>query len=247
MMVIMERNFCFNGINAYNYSEYQSVSMAATLFRIKFEISSDGHIKDALSKNQKLYDEFQKNVVKRYLYEQISSSSTTIGFPDVIRDVLSVPLARNRFLTKVNKSTMEEAINSWMKKELEKDTTSVISYKTKLVLAFIVSKNKIDISDDEKLQFAYAVPKDVLKSNLKAGNFSTLGNAVIVPKYQSYQKKTYYQAFDGSIHDDDFLNAIYYPMEASLSVFSSPFKKVEFSSFRNDRARILREAFLNIF
>lgn len=244
---IMERNFCFNGINAYNYSEYQFVSMAATLFRIKFEVSSDGHIKDVISRNYKLYNEFQKNVVKRYLYEQISNSGTTVGFPDVIRDVLSVPLARNRFLVKVNKSTMEEAINSWMKKELEKDTTTLISYKTKLILAFIVSKNKMNIPDDEKLQFAYAVPKDVLKNNLKVGNFSTLGNAVIVPKYQGYQKKTYYQVFDGCECNDDLMNAIYYPSEASLSVFSSPFKKGDFSSFRNERGRILREAFLNMF
>lgn len=221
--------------------------MAATLFKIKFEVSSDGHIKDVLQKNRKLYDEFRKNVVKRYLYEQISSSGTVIGFPDVIRDVLSVPLARNRFLTKVNKSTMEEAVNSWMKKELEKDTTERISFKVKLILAFIVSRNKMSIPDDEKLQFAYAVPKDILKNNLKVGNFSTLGNIVIVPKYQGYQKKTYYQVFDGCECNDDLMNAIYYPSEASLSVFSSPFKKGDFSSFRNERGRILREAFLNMF
>lgn len=244
---IMERNFCFNGINAYNYSEYQFVSMAATLFKIKFEISSDGHIKDALSKNKKSYDKFQKNVVKRYLYEQISSSGTTIGFPDVIRDVLSVPLARNRFLTKVNKSSMEEAINSWLKKESEKDTTAKISNKAKLILAFIVSKNKMSIPDGEKLQFTYAVPKDILRNNLEPGSFSTLGNVAIAPKYQAHQKKTYYQAFDGDVFDDDFLGAIYYPTEASLSVFSSPFKKGDFSSFRNERDRILREAFLNMF
>ena len=81
---IMERNFCFNGINAYNYSEYQFVSMAATLFKIKFEVSSDGHIKDVLQKNRKLYDEFRKNVVKRYLYEQISSSGTVIDRKSVV-------------------------------------------------------------------------------------------------------------------------------------------------------------------
>lgn len=190
---------------------------------------------------------FRKNVVKRYLYEQISSSGTTIGFPDVIRDVLSVPLARNRFLTKVNKSSMEEAINSWLKKESEKDTTAKISNKAKLILAFIVSKNKMSIPDGEKLQFTYAVPKDILRNNLEPGSFSTLGNVAIAPKYQAHQKKTYYQAFDGDVFDDDFLGAIYYPTEASLSVFSSPFKKGDFSSFRNDRARILREAFLNIF
>lgn len=190
---------------------------------------------------------FRKNVVKRYLYEQISSSGTTIGFPDVIRDVLSVPLARNRFLTKVNKSSMEEAINSWLKKESEKDTTAKISNKAKLILAFIVSKNKMSIPDGEKLQFTYAVPKDILRNNLEPGSFSTLGNVAIAPKYQAHQKKTYYQAFDGDVFDDDFLGAIYYPTEASLSVFSSPFKKGDFSSFRNERARILREAFLNMF
>lgn len=183
-----------------------------------------------------------RNVAKIYFFEQIDGRGIKASFYSSIEEILQQKMKDNPYISKIPKNTMDSAIKNWLFTEDQKPSSITISDKSKLLFVYTV-KNSTGFSLHilpQKLDFSFAVPKKRLKNNLKIGNFSDLGNVVIVPKYDGYKEKTYYEY---TYEDNPVLKTLLYPSIEELMPFVDSFGKSEYRSFRMSRRKYLIDLF----
>lgn len=233
------------------YSEYQTISLVATAFKIKFSIN-DNHIEENTS-IKPLLDKFKVNAPLRFLYDGIIDFwSGTDG--SRVGDELKKDLQYNRYIIPVSEDEWNVALSSWMGEQCNKSMRQK-DKNTNLFINYILKLSGYSPKPNEKLEVDLIIPKKRFVSVLKdKPGLSAIGNIALIPEFENRSKreKTLYEQQDKKVSlyvlDEDRLNKLLYPMEDEISFISSPdtFTYERYLRFIKDRHLYLQRKFMEL-
>lgn len=234
----------------FKYIESQIICIIATLFKIRYILKVDNFEIIERGGAKKSFEQFQKNMPKRYLYDIIINYWGSSG--DMrIADELSKNITENRYLTYVSANQWDNSLSEWMEDQLQKPMKNIPS-ENKLFLTYLLKIN-FDVSgvslrsySEHPFEFDYIVSKDRFNKKIKGTNgLSSIGNLCILPQYVTKSKHdlTIYEINYGNY--DNIIRDFIYPEQDELSFVKIPdtLNNGNFIHFVKERNRYLINLF----
>lgn len=238
----------------FKYIESQIICIIATLFKIRYILKVDNFEIIERGGAKKSFEQFQKNMPKRYLYDIIINYWGSSG--DMrIADELSKNITENRYLTYVSANQWDKSLSEWMEDQLQKPMKNIPS-ENKLFLTYLLKIN-FDVSgvslrsySEHPFEFDYIVSKDKFNKKIKGTNgLSSIGNLCILPQYVTKSKHdlTIYEINDSKIREicSNVICDFIYPEQDELSFVKTPdtLNNGNFIRFVKERNRYLINLF----
>lgn len=239
----------------FKYIESQIICIIATLFKIRYILKDNFEIIEK-GGSKKLFEQFQKNMPKRYLYDIIINYWGSSG--DMrIADELSKQISENRYLTYISANQWDNILSEWMEDQLQKPMKNIPS-ENKLFLAYLLKMNFENSGVSHRsysysaypFEFDYIISKDRFNKKIKGINgLSSIGNLCILPQYVTKSKHdlTIYEINDSKIREicNNVICDFIYPEQDELSFVKTPdtLNNDNFIRFVKERNRYLINLF----
>lgn len=213
------------------YIESQVLSIVYTWFKIHYNVNI--HTLEVTEKEHFIQNEelFKKNMPYRFLMDILRNFWAGSG-DSKLYEVVTSDLEVNRYLTPINKDSLEVQLLDWNESQLQKPSKT-ISADTKLVMSFVL-KPFFESDFQEPLIPQFVVPKDLVpKTNniLPAGH---LGNTYFLEKGLRDFKSVY--LFDKKINIQDYY---FYPEKHEIAENILDIQYEEYMSFIHERSKKL--------
>lgn len=249
--------YCFSpdGKNYFDHSLNQLVSYIVTVFKAKYEITSDGRIVDN-SKKSKLKD-FYNNLPVWYLYDNIRGYWSGSGDSKLDSLVLVDDIFQSRYFSKVAEEALRTALYDWIVDKNNEKNNSIKS-DTKLFINYIIKKRCSEPHDNMDVE--HIIPQMRLEqlSTRERGvlGVSSPANLTIIPRFDNRLKreKTYYELIDSKdetalIYDPTYLDKYVYPSHEEIKFIEaqSTFTVKNFDLYKKDRMNMLINLFVDLY
>lgn len=227
-------------VSNYNkYIESQIISMAYTLFTIKYDFNEETlEIKERINTIDNL-KKFQKNAAYRLFYDMLRNYWSGSG-DNKLFEIVQAPLENNRYLHIVSEELYRPVLEEWSNEVLEKSLKTINS-ETKLFLSFLYAPLVKKPSD---FSLCHVVPKSILKDKHILKGMNHIANLYWLPKahpFNKYKNDILYRVLKQNLIDHIY----FYPKEEHLEfIYTGDFDE-GFNDFINLRTNELIELFLN--
>ncbi len=239
----------------YTHAFNQLVSYIVTVFKAKYEITSDGRIVDN-AKSSKIKD-FYKNLPMWYLYDNIRGYWAGSGDTKLDNLVLVEDIFQSRYFGKVSCDSFRSALLEWISEENE-EKTSIVKPETKLFINYIIKRKCSEYHDSMDIE--HIIPQARLEMlatrERNVVGISSPANLTLIPKFDNRAKrdKTYYELIESKdetalTYNKEYLIKYVYPehFEVRFIESQSDFTVGNYNQFKKDRANTLINLFLNIY
>jgi hypothetical protein len=227
-------------VSNYNkYIESQVISMAYTLFSIKYEFNADTlEIKEKSNTLDNL-KKFQKNAAYRLFYDMLRNYWSGSG-DNKLFEIVQAPLENNRYLLQVSEELYRPVLEEWANEVFEKSLKTVNS-ESKLFLSFLYAPL---VKQPANYTLCHVIPKSILKEKNLIQGMNHIGNLYWLPKvapFNKYKNDILYRVIKQNLIDQVF----FYPKEDEISFVSSVYFEEDFLEFTKQRTTELIDLFLN--
>lgn len=143
--------------NNNKYVEAQIISMAHTLYNIKYHFDPETFTITPKKQYFDLLNKFQKYAPYRMFYDIIRNYWAGSG-DNKLYEIIQLGLEKNRYLMAIDKSQYQLSVSDWLQEQLDK-TNKTVNKETKMFLSFVYYKS---IHHLEQYKLANIVPKNYL-------------------------------------------------------------------------------------
>ncbi len=220
------------------YIESQVISMAYTLFSIKYKI--DIETLEITDKNNYLQDlkDFTENVAYRMFYDILRNFWSGSG-DNKLFEILETPLDNNKYLIPVPEESYRALLIEWMNDMLDKPSKT-INQESKLFLSFINSPIVNKVND---YSIANIIPKQILKDKMISLGVNHVANLYWIPKdkvFSQFKNELIYL----KIRINKLSEIPNFPLDSDFPKLDSSFYDIEYRTFLENHSRILINTFL---
>jgi len=227
-------------VGNYNkYIESQIISMAYTLFKIKYDFNVSEILitekEDYLSDLMK----FQKHAPYRMFYDILRNYWSGSG-DNKLFEIIQNGLDKNRYMIGVDYDVFESTLKDWATEMLDKPSKT-INKESKMFLSYIYM-NEYKYAEKHIVNYIY--PKKILNNKGIIDGISHIGNLFWISKDKSiYSHKS--DILGLVLPEEQLRNIKYYPDKEELIDLEDPDFKFKYRMFIKNRANILIEKFMD--